>query len=110
MTEISRELEALAHDLDIPLVAAAQLNRGVESRQDKRPQLSDLRDSGSLEADAGTVQFIYRDDYYNPHTDRPCIAELLTPKNRYGPTGTVQLYFNNTLAKFGNLAVKEIAL
>ena len=68
MTEISRELEALAHDLDIPLVAAAQLNRGVESRQDKRPQLSDLRDSGSLEADAGTVQFIYRDDYYNPHT------------------------------------------
>ena len=110
MTEISRELEALAHDLDLPLVAAAQLNRGVESRQDKRPLLSDLRDSGSLEADAGVVQFIYRDEYYNPHTDRPRIAEILTPKNRYGPTGTVQVFFNNTLAKFGNLAVKEIAL
>lgn len=103
--EISRGLKQLARELDVPVLASAQLSRGVESRLDKRPMLSDLRDSGSIEQDADIVMFIYRDDYYNPETsDRPNIAELNIAKHRNGPTATVDMYWNGPLATFSNLA------
>ncbi len=109
--EISRGLKQLARELDVPVLAAAQLSRGVESRQDKRPMLSDLRDSGSIEQDADIVMFIYRDDYYNPETsERPNIAELNVAKHRNGPTSTIDLYWNSTLASFANLKRQEVQL
>ena len=109
--EISRGLKQLARELDVPVLAAAQLSRGVESRQDKRPMLSDLRDSGSIEQDADIVMFIYRDDYYNPETsERPNIAELNVAKHRNGPTSTLDLYWNSTLASFANLKRQEVQL
>ncbi|HSH01880.1 MAG TPA: replicative DNA helicase [Anaerolineae bacterium] len=109
--EISRALKSLARELDVPVVALAQLSRAVESRQDKRPMLSDLRDSGSIEQDADIVMFIYRDDYYNPDTtDRPNIAELSISKHRHGPTGVVDLYWQGNLATFRNLQRQEINL
>lgn len=109
--EISRGLKQLARELDVPVVAAAQLSRGVESRQDKRPILSDLRDSGSIEQDADIVMFIYRDEYYNPETtERPNIAELSVAKHRNGPTAVIDLYWNGQLASFANLKRQEVQL
>jgi len=110
ISEISRGLKGLARELDVPVVAAAQLSRAVEQRQDKRPMLSDLRDSGSIEQDADVVMFIYRDEYYNEGTDRPNIAEVNVAKHRNGPTGTVDLFWHGKLATFRNLQRKEIAL
>ena len=111
ISEISRGLKGLARELDVPVLAAAQLSRAVEQRQDKRPMLSDLRDSGSIEQDADIVMFIYRDDYYNPDTtERPNIAELNIAKHRNGPTGSVDLYWHSKLATFKNLQRQEISL
>ncbi len=111
ISEISRSLKGLARELDIPVVAASQLSRAVEQRQDKRPQLSDLRDSGSIEQDADVVIFIYRDEYYHPETsDRPNIAEISVAKHRNGPTAIVDLYWYGQLATFRNLQRQEITL
>lgn len=111
VSEISRQLKALARELDVPVVAAAQLSRAVEQRQNKRPMLSDLRDSGSIEQDADVVMFIYRDDYYEKEaSERPNIAEILVAKHRNGPTGVVDLFWHGKLATFRNLHRQEIDL
>ena len=111
ISEISRSLKGLARELNVPVLAAAQLSRAVEQRQDKHPQLSDLRDSGSIEQDADIVMFIYRDEYYNPDTtERPNIAELNIAKHRNGPTGTVDLFWHAKLATFRNLQRQEVNL
>ena len=111
ISEISRALKGLARELDVPVLANSQLSRAVEQRQDKRPQLSDLRDSGSIEQDADVVIFIYRDEYYNPDTsERPNIAEINIAKHRNGPTAVVDLYWHGQLATFRNLQRQEIAL
>ncbi|NPV06340.1 MAG: replicative DNA helicase [Anaerolineae bacterium] len=100
ISAISRTLKQVARELNVPVLAASQLSRAVESRHDKRPMLSDLRDSGSIEQDADVVMFIYRDEMYNPDTDQPNIAELIVAKHRNGPTGTVPLFFRSELAQF----------
>ncbi len=109
--EISRGLKKLALELNVPILALAQLNRSVEQRGDKRPQLSDLRESGDIENDADCVMFIYRDDYYHPEdSDRPNIAEVSIAKHRQGSTGTVDMFWNGRLTKFSNLAKETINL
>src|ERR687896_2004445 len=104
IAEISRGLKVLARDLNIPVVAVAQLSRAVEQRHDKRPLLSDLRDSGSIEQDADMVMFLYRDEYYNPDSDDKGIAEVIIGKHRNGPTGKVQLAWLEQYTKFASLA------
>jgi replicative DNA helicase len=104
---ISRQLKGLARELNIPVLAAAQLSRAVEQRQIKRPMLSDLRESGSIEQDADVVMFIYRDEYYNEATDKPNIAEVNIAKHRNGPTDMVELYFKKELAQFRELERRE---
>ena len=100
---ISRSLKALARELNVPVLALSQLSRAVEQRQDKRPILSDLRESGSIEQDADVVIFIYRDEVYNPDTPKKNIAELIVAKHRSGPTGTVPLYFHKEVAQFSEV-------
>ena len=100
ISAISRALKGLARELNVPLLALSQLSRGVESRTDKRPILSDLRESGALEQDADVVIFIYRDELYNENTERKNIADIIVAKHRHGPTGTVALYFKKELAQF----------
>jgi replicative DNA helicase len=100
VSAVSRGLKALAKDLDIPILALSQLSRAVESRTDKRPVLSDLRESGGLEQDADLVMFIYRDEYYNRESDQVGLAEVSLAKHRNGPTGTFNLNFTSRFAKF----------
>jgi replicative DNA helicase len=97
---LSRTLKGLARELNIPVVVASQLSRAVEQRNDKRPMLSDLRESGSIEQDADIVVFIYRDEYYSPETDQANIAEIIVSKHRNGPTGMVPLFFRKEQAQF----------
>jgi len=104
IAEISRGLKVLARDLDVPVLAIAQLSRAVEARHDKRPLLSDLRDSGAIEQDADMVMFLYRDEYYNPESDDKGIAEVIVGKHRNGPTGKVQLAWMEQYTKFASLA------
>ncbi len=104
IAEISRGLKVLARDLDVPVLAIAQLSRAVEQRHDKRPLLSDLRDSGAIEQDADLVMFLYRDEYYNPDSDDKGIAEVLVGKHRNGPTGKVSLAWMEQYTKFASLA------
>jgi len=102
VTEISRSLKALAREFEVPVLALSQLSRAVEQRRDK-PRLSDLRDSGSIEQDADVVMFIHRDDKYNENSDKPNVAEILIEKHRNGPTGKVELYFDDKKTTFLNI-------
>ncbi|TMB90728.1 MAG: replicative DNA helicase [Chloroflexi bacterium] len=103
ISEVSRNLKALARELNLPVLALAQLSRAVETRQSKVPQLSDLRESGSLEQDADIVMFIYRDDIYNPESERKNIADIIVAKHRNGPVGEVSLYFQASQTRFRDL-------
>jgi replicative DNA helicase len=124
LTEITTSLKALAKELEVPVIALSQLSRQVEARDDKRPQLADLRESGSIEQDADVVLFIYREEYYlknkMPKENTPEFfewqaqmeqvagrAEVIVSKQRHGPTGTVQLHFNANITRFGNLARED---
>ncbi len=107
ISDISRSLKALAKELNIPVVALSQLSRAVESRKPPIPMLADLRESGAIEQDADVVMFIYRDEEYNPDSEKKGIAEILVKKHRNGPTGDVKLAFLNKYAKFENLSDRE---
>lgn len=107
ISEISRSLKGVARELNVPLIAASQLNRSVENRNPQIPQLSDLRESGSIEQDADVVAFIYREEFYNPETDRKKITDLFIKKHRNGPVGGVELYFDNEKQKFRSLDTKH---
>lgn len=102
-SEIARSLKELAKEFDVPLIALSSVNRAVESRTDRRPLLSDLRESGAIEDDADIVTFIYRDDYYDKNAPARNVAEIIVAKNRNGPTGTVKLRFTGIYTRFDNM-------
>ena len=111
MSEISRALKGLAKDLDIPVVALSQLNRKVEDRPNKRPQLADLRESGAIEQDADVIVFIYRDEFYNPQSEESQnIAEIIIGKQRNGPTGSLKLTFLKELTRFENFIQEDVPM
>lgn len=103
VSEISRQLKLLARELDIPIIALSQLSRGLEARQDKRPIMSDIRESGAIEQDADLVMFLYRDEYYNENTQDKNIAEVIISKHRKGATGTVKMYYRKEFCAFADL-------
>lgn len=107
LSKITRSLKGLARELNVPVIALSQLSRGVEARTNKRPMMSDLRESGSIEQDADLIIMLYRDSYYNPDSPDRDIAEVIITKHRNGPTGTVKLLFKPELTKFLNLANKQ---
>lgn len=109
VSSISRTLKAMARELNIPVVAACQLSRQPEGRTDKRPILSDLRETGSLEQDADVVLMVYRDDYYNrEHSEKPGIAELIVAKHRNGPTGSLEALWRKEFTRFDTLSRREV--
>ena len=110
ITQISMAIKNLARELDIPIIALSQLSRAVEQRADKRPMLSDLRESGSIEQDSDVVMFIYREDYYDEDTEKQNIADIIVAKHRHGSTGTVSLFFRKELTQFVNLEVTRTEL
>jgi replicative DNA helicase len=103
ISEISRGLKLVARELNVPVIALSQLSRSVENRVPQIPMLSDLRESGSIEQDADIVMFLYREDYYNPETDRQNITDLILAKHRRGATGSVGLYFDKARVRFMSL-------
>jgi replicative DNA helicase len=105
LSRITRGLKQMARELNVPVMALSQLSRGVEARTNKRPMLSDLRESGSIEQDADIVMMIYRDEYYNPETPDRGITEIIVTKHRNGPVGTCKLLFEPQFTRFRNLAV-----
>lgn len=107
ISEISRGLKGIARELDVPLMALSQLSRSVESRSPQIPQLADLRESGSIEQDADVVAFIFREDYYNPETERKNITDILIKKHRNGPTGAVELFFDREKQRFRGLDTRH---
>jgi len=107
VSEISRGLKLIARELNVPVIAVSQLSRSVESRNPQIPMLSDLRDSGSIEQDADLVMFIYREDYYNPETERQNLTDLIIAKHRRGPTGKIELFFDKARVRFMSLDKKH---
>ena len=102
ISEITRQLKVMAKELNVPVILLSQLSRGVESRTDKRPMLSDLRESGSIEQDADIVLFLYRESYYNKESPKKNISECIVAKNRHGETGTVELIWDGQYTRFSN--------
>jgi replicative DNA helicase len=109
VSQISRSLKVIAGDLEVPVMALSQLSRNVESRNDKRPLLSDLRESGAIEQDSDLVMFLYRDEYYNEQSEDQGLAEVILAKHRNGPVGTEKLAFLKRYAKFADLAARHDA-
>ena len=108
ISEITRQLKVMAKELNVPVILLSQLSRAVESRNDKRPMLSDLRESGSIEQDADIVLFLYREAYYNKESQRPNISECIVAKNRHGETGTVELVWDGQYTRFSNPEYNDV--
>ncbi|MFR4520778.1 MAG: DnaB-like helicase C-terminal domain-containing protein, partial [Fusobacterium sp.] len=106
ISDISRSLKGIARELDIPIIALSQLSRAPEQRADRRPMLSDLRESGAIEQDADMVVFLYRDDYYNEESEEKGITEVIIGKQRNGPVGTVKLRFFHEITKFADYTTR----